>query len=94
MIKFIQQSSIIRSEKTVKDVYGYRSMYNGVYFYYHTQHDNEAWELFSNTPAHDNHFIQIGNNTYQAKDIIKNPERIFALMQQDSIDEALDKLPG
>ena len=94
MIKFIQQSSIIRSEKKVKDVYSYRPMDNGVYFYYHTQHDNEAWELFSNTSAHDNHFIQIGKDTYQAKDIIENPERIFALMRQDSIDEAIDKLSG
>ena len=94
MIKFIHEGTIIRSEKKVKDVYSYRPMDNGVYFYYHTQHDDNGWELFANTPAHERHFIQIGKDTFRPEDIIKNPERIFALMQQDSIDEALDKLPG
>ena len=96
MIKFVLQdlSGNYHSKTKVKDVYGYRSMDNGVYFYYHTQHDNVAWELFSNTPEHDNHFIQIEENTYQSKEILKNPERIFALMQQDSINDSLDKLPG
>ena len=88
------EGSILRTEKTVKDVYGYKPMDNCIYFYYHTLHDDNGWELFANTPAHRNHVIQIGNDTYRLEEIIKNPERIFALMQQDSIDEALDKLPG
>lgn len=94
MIKFVLESSIIRDEKNVKDVYDYKLVDHGVYFFYHTPYNTEAWVLFSNISHYRRHFAQIGKDTYQPEDIIKNPERIFTLMRQDSIYEALDKLPG
>lgn len=38
-------------------------------------------------------YIQINDTRYNLQEIMENPERIYALMQQDLLQDSIEKLP-
>lgn len=48
---------------------------------------------FSKNYPDENQFIQINDRVFKFQQIMENPERIYLLMQQDLLQDSIEKLP-
>ena len=48
---------------------------------------------FSRNQLSENQFIQINDRVFKFQQIMDNPERIYLLMQQDLLQDSIEKLP-